>query len=235
MLVTPRKIEYVREKEQILYESLLSLASMKQEELKNLINNAIETHREQILAECRAFQFVDVELINCTTAATTPSSSPIPISFSSVTSSVGVSEIAPLSTTPEDDSTSSMLIVPSVSVSISEPMSTPRVARHSSSETETLSSAAAFDATSQYLTVRYARDYKKCTSQIQELVISRLNNAIGQKLIESVEILKENYLGTLKRCLITLEEMNNPLISSPNETNSASVSEALQQVISYVV
>lgn len=194
MMVTPRKIEYAREKEQILYESLLSLTSMKQEELKNLINNAIETHREQILNEVRAFQFIDVELINCysspvpdTTAVTM-----VTMEESSANTSTDNSESESPSTGPTTDS---------------------------------------FDANGQFLTVRYARDYKKCTNQIQELVISRLNNAIAQKLTESVEILKETYLGTLKRCLITLEEMNSAAsAASFNEPNSASVSEALQQV-----
>ena len=56
---------------------------------------------------------------------------------------------------------------------------------------------------SKCVTLKYARNYKKCTNQIQELVLSKINNVIGQKLTESVEILKENYLGTLKRCLNT--------------------------------
>lgn len=151
MIVTPRKIEYAKEKEQILYESLLSLANIKQEELKNLINSAIESNRNEIIQEVKNYQFVDVELV--------------------------VDEV---------------------------------------------------------LTVRYARDLKKCTNQIQELVITRLNNAIAKKLTESVETLKENYLGTLKRCLLTLEE-NNTNAFYKNDPNPATVSEALHQVFTLII
>lgn len=208
MLITPRKIEYAREKEQILFDSLLSLASMKQEELKNLINNAIETHREQILEDCRSFQFVDVELVNCTSA-----------------------HAGGESVSGEESSE------PFVANNSSETPITKRLPSFSNGSSsggdgETVVTgdlvSSAFDASNQFLTVKYARDYKKCTSQIQELVISKLNNAIAQKITESVEILKENYLGTLKRCLITLEETNSTAIQT--EPNSASVSEALQQV-----
>ena len=153
MMVTPRKIEYARDKEQVLFENLNSLASIKQEELKNLINNAIEINRESIMEAAKNFEFndLDVELV------------------------------------------------------------------HEASDKESV-----------YTTVKYARDYKKCSSQIQELVINRLNSAISLKLTESVEILKENYLGTLKRCLINLEDLNS---QTNSENSSASVSDALQQIL----
>lgn len=157
MMVTPRKIEYARDKEQVLFENLNSLASIKQEELKNLINNAIEINRESILEAAKNFEFndLDVELVHET-----------------------------------------------------------------------------FDKESAYTTVKYARDYKKCSSQIQELVINRLNSAISLKLTESVEILKENYYGTLKRCLINLEDLNSQTNRQTNsQANSASVSDALQQIL----
>lgn len=170
MMITPKKIEYAREKEQILFDSLNSLASMKQEELRNLINNAIETNREAILNASKNFDFVDVELV----------------SLDAENANEAVSE------------------------------------KEQSME--------CINSSSKFITVKYARDYKKCTSQIQELVINKLNNAIAQKLTESVEILKENYIGTLKRCLITLEDANN-INPIANDLNSASVSDALQQIL----
>lgn len=193
-LITPKKIEYVREKEQILYESLLSLASMKQEELKDLINSTIETHREQIIDQCINHQFVDVELIKCLASMT------LPVDEKQVT-------LKRENVQNETEDTIEIKSVPNET---------------SSEERE----AAVADAT--YMTVKYARDYKKCTNQIQELVLAKINNAIAAKITQSVEILKENYMGTLKRCLITLEEAN--LSNSYSDSNSASVSEALQQV-----
>uniref|UniRef100_T2MBP0 Dual serine/threonine and tyrosine protein kinase n=1 Tax=Hydra vulgaris TaxID=6087 RepID=T2MBP0_HYDVU len=49
-------------------------------------------------------------------------------------------------------------------------------------------------------------DLEKCIQQVQELVLSRLNQSVAGKLISSVEYLKESYVGTLTRCLTSLEK-----------------------------
>ena len=49
-------------------------------------------------------------------------------------------------------------------------------------------------------------DLERCVQQVQELVLSRLNQAVAGKLISSVEYLKESYVGTLTRCLTSLEK-----------------------------
>ncbi|NXQ63139.1 DUSTY kinase, partial [Anthoscopus minutus] len=51
-----------------------------------------------------------------------------------------------------------------------------------------------------------SRDIKRCIQQIQELIISRLNQAVASKLISSVDYLRESFVGTLERCLKSLEE-----------------------------
>ncbi|NXM49209.1 DUSTY kinase, partial [Gymnorhina tibicen] len=51
-----------------------------------------------------------------------------------------------------------------------------------------------------------SRDIKCCIRQIQELIISRLNQAVANKLISSVDYLRESFVGTLERCLKSLEE-----------------------------
>ncbi|GAB1605183.1 dual serine/threonine and tyrosine protein kinase-like [Argonauta hians] len=48
-------------------------------------------------------------------------------------------------------------------------------------------------------------DIKQCTSEIQNFVLNELNIAIADKLINSVNVLKELYTGTLTRTLETLE------------------------------
>ena len=173
-MITPKKIEYAREKEQTLFDSLSSLASMKQEEIKNLINSTIDANRKDILDSARTYKFVDIDLIN-------------------------------ISSSSNDEYLN--------------------IDRKNSSSDDFSSSG---DYENRFITVKCAQDYKKCTSQVQELVINKLNNAIGQKLTESIEILKETYIGTLKRCLITLEDVTP---GNARESNSESVSEALQQVI----
>jgi receptor-interacting serine/threonine-protein kinase 5 len=187
----PRKIEYAKEKELVLFESLNSLASLKQEELRNIINNAIETNREQILEASRNYEFVDVEL-TCSGGG-------------------GGSAVGNGAESSADDEQSKEEAIGDASCESTKSSSSSNSSRTGKS----------------YQTVKYARDYKKCTNQIQELVLTKLNNAIAQKLTESIEILKENYIGTLKRCLKNLEDANN---ISVNDAQSASVSEALQQV-----
>ncbi|XP_015274828.1 PREDICTED: dual serine/threonine and tyrosine protein kinase [Gekko japonicus] len=51
-----------------------------------------------------------------------------------------------------------------------------------------------------------SRDIKCCIRQIQELIISRLNQAVANKLISSVDYLRESFVGTLERCLKSLEK-----------------------------
>ncbi|XP_058279458.1 dual serine/threonine and tyrosine protein kinase isoform X2 [Hirundo rustica] len=51
-----------------------------------------------------------------------------------------------------------------------------------------------------------SKDIKRCIQQIQELIISRLNQAVANKLISSVDYLRESFVGTLERCLKSLEE-----------------------------
>ncbi|CAM4663930.1 unnamed protein product [Lepidochelys olivacea] len=51
-----------------------------------------------------------------------------------------------------------------------------------------------------------SKDIKCCIKQIQELIISRLNQAVANKLISSVDYLRESFVGTLERCLRSLEK-----------------------------
>ncbi|XP_006273943.2 dual serine/threonine and tyrosine protein kinase [Alligator mississippiensis] len=51
-----------------------------------------------------------------------------------------------------------------------------------------------------------SKDIKCCIKQIQELIISRLNQEVANKLISSVDYLRESFVGTLERCLRSLEK-----------------------------
>lgn len=203
MSSTPRKIVYAREKEQILYESLISLASLKQEELRFLISNTIESNRERIIQEVKNNQFTDsTESRSCSNIST-----------------LLITKLAPDSSIKANSNDTE------IEIKHSSNLFTPQKSENSNKKSED-----SFLEISNLSSVNFARDYTKITNKIQELVLSMLNNAIAQKITESVEILKENYLGTLKRCLKTLEEMEFSSNSIMVQTNSASVSEALQQV-----
>ncbi|CAF4365478.1 unnamed protein product, partial [Didymodactylos carnosus] len=74
------------------------------------------------------------------------------------------------------------------------------------------------------LTVKHSRDLKKCTNVIQEFVLIQLNQTIANKLVDSIEVLRESYIGTLTRCIWSLEMIE----EDPNEQ---SASKSLQEII----
>ena len=74
------------------------------------------------------------------------------------------------------------------------------------------------------LTVKTSKDLKKCTSTIQDFVLVQLNQAIAEKLSSSVSILRQDYIGTLTRCLDTLERIRD------EDESGASAGKALQEV-----
>lgn len=51
-----------------------------------------------------------------------------------------------------------------------------------------------------------SKEIKSCIHQIQELIVLRLNQAVANKLISSVDYLRESFVGTLERCLSSLEK-----------------------------
>ncbi|OTF73247.1 dual specificity protein kinase-like protein [Euroglyphus maynei] len=51
-----------------------------------------------------------------------------------------------------------------------------------------------------------AAEIKQCAEEIQDFVFMTLNRAIAVKLIGSVDIMRESFIGTLQRCLKQLEE-----------------------------
>uniref|UniRef100_A0A6G1SCT3 Dual serine/threonine and tyrosine protein kinase n=2 Tax=Aceria tosichella TaxID=561515 RepID=A0A6G1SCT3_9ACAR len=49
-------------------------------------------------------------------------------------------------------------------------------------------------------------EIEQCRREIQEAVLRQLNEAIASKLVESVDSLRNSYVGTLERCLASLEQ-----------------------------
>ncbi|NXO63347.1 DUSTY kinase, partial [Phainopepla nitens] len=76
-----------------------------------------------------------------------------------------------------------------------------------------------------------SRAIKRCIQQIQELIISRLNQAVANKLISSVDYLRESFVGTLERCLKSLEESWEGSVPPPRRDGSVHItSNYLKQV-----
>ena len=58
MLVTPRKLEFAREREGELYESLMQMALLKQDEIQNLIASTISGMRDELLEKATDYEFI---------------------------------------------------------------------------------------------------------------------------------------------------------------------------------
>ncbi|XP_078098178.1 dual serine/threonine and tyrosine protein kinase isoform X1 [Mustelus asterias] len=121
--ITPKRLEYTRDKENELFQSLMNIANRKQEEMRDMIIDTLSGMKEELLEEAANLQFKDIII---------------------------------------------------------------------SENGETVGN----------------KDIKCCMKQIQELIISRLNQAVANKLISSVDYLRESFVGTLERCLRSLEKSN---------------------------
>ena len=120
VLVTPKRISYSKAKEEELYTQLIDLASRKQSEIKELVNQSISDVADSIVAQVAELEFDDVSLET---------------------------------SLPAD-----------------------------------------------------SKAAKKCEKQIQELVFRELSKHISDRLVSSVNYLRESVVGTLQRCLERLEE-----------------------------
>ncbi|XP_070705574.1 dual serine/threonine and tyrosine protein kinase [Pempheris klunzingeri] len=122
--ITPRRLEYTREKEGELFTSLMAIANRKQEEMKEMIVETLSSMKEQLLADAANLEFTDI-----------------------------------------------------IVTTNGEPVT--------------------------------SKEIKSCIHQIQELIVVRLNQAVANKLISSVDYLRESFVGTLERCLNSLEKSHN--------------------------
>ncbi|XP_038135867.1 dual serine/threonine and tyrosine protein kinase [Cyprinodon tularosa] len=121
--ITPRRLEYTREKEGELFNSLMAIANRKQEEMKEMIVETLGSMKEQLLDDAANLEFKDI-----------------------------------------------------IVTTNGEPVT--------------------------------SKEIQSCIHLIQELIVVRLNQAVANKLISSVDYLRESFVGTLERCLNSLEKSN---------------------------
>ncbi|XP_054716105.1 dual serine/threonine and tyrosine protein kinase-like isoform X2 [Uloborus diversus] len=139
MLITPKRIAYARQRETELYESLMSIANCKQEEIRQLIVETINSMTDELLQKASEYEFQGVQL-------------------------------------PEEGESPS------------------------------------------------ARELQICTNEIQALVLNSLNSAVAGKLIGSVDYLRDSFVGTLERCLSSLESLK-------DSSEHSQASNALKQIL----
>lgn len=139
IFITPRRLDYAREKEEDLYKALMESANRKQEEIKELIHTAICSLSPEILKEVEDLNFGGIKI---------------------------------------------------------------------SSDGE----------------LANRKDLQYCTTVIQELVLARINNSVAEGLISSIKYLQDNFVGTLKRCIESLEKMDKEGVYENGESATSSLS-----------
>ena len=142
MIITPKRLEYAKKKEEELFKAMMDSASRKQDEIKAEIRQTIISLTPKLVEEAAAMEFAGVEL------------------------------------TDSDELVNSS-------------------------------------------------DVSKCTYQLQDLLLRQLNKSLALKLMSSVRCLKESFLGTLQRCIESLESYDKE--EKSKEENSHAVS-AFKQV-----
>lgn len=60
--ITPRRLEYTREKEGELFSSLMAIANRKQEEMKEMIVETLASMKEQLLEDAANLEFTGQRL-----------------------------------------------------------------------------------------------------------------------------------------------------------------------------
>ncbi|XP_053377594.1 dual serine/threonine and tyrosine protein kinase-like isoform X2 [Mercenaria mercenaria] len=140
VLITPKKIEFARDKEEDLFKSLMKIAIEKGDEIKEMIEHTIEDSKAHLIQKAYDYDFIGVD----------------------------------------------------------------------------------FSEKGEILT---HKGLKICTGQIQELVLGGLNQAVAGKLVNSVDIMRDSYTGTLTRCLESLEKVE---IENPGNSTTT---EALKQMV----
>lgn len=209
MLITPKRINYAKEKEQQLYESLMAIANKKQEEIRQMISDTLTGMRTDLLQEVAYYQFKNMSCFRQTSGITSPASGRVSRCPGQGNDQEASPSIAYYNNSRRlnggslEDASSSRSTIVSCSCSNEEN-------RHMT-EDERLDACmlagpavAAISPSSRSVS---SRDYHAALNEIQDFVLSHLNAAIAGKLIGSVDCLRDSYVGTLERCLESLEKI----------------------------
>lgn len=217
MITTPKRFEYAKQKELELYNSLMDVANIKQDEIKQVIRETVDSIKEDII---NSVLNVDTILSSAAISSSATSTSVTTTTTTSAASSSSVST----STTNNSDSTN-LLLCSSTKVD--------RLAGEAVLESDQDESEQEQDENQDRLVLRVDYCQKSIDSgcsqftslschsienissrselqahrqEIQEFVLQQLNASIASKLVGSVESLRNSYVGTLERCLTSLEQ-----------------------------
>lgn len=168
MITTPKRFEYAKQKELELYNSLMNIANIKQDEIKQLIRESQQSVDRIISQLTNIGTFTHQPLANGTTANSNNSNSNSNNSNSNSNNSNSNSNNNNNNIQNNNNNNSNHY-----------------------NHIEIISSQ---------------HELELYRQEIQEFVLQQLNASIASKLVSSVESLRNSYVGTLERCLASLEQ-----------------------------
>lgn len=232
MLITPKRIEYAKQKEQQLYVSLMEIANKKQEEIKNIITNTIASMRDELLEEAATCNIEFLACINSSGQQTELSALtnhhehliralPLTATTNFTTTSTTITTRHELSDSSGDDinkcnisrevadcNQATSLPLNVLNSLLSSGHGTGSAHTSSCLLPSSYSDYSSCSSSSNEFNRRYsARDIQIAMTTIQDMVLGKLNVAIASRLISSVDCLRSSYIGTLERCLESLENL----------------------------
>lgn len=164
MITTPKRFEYAKQKELELYNSLMGIANLKQDEIKLMIRETVDYVIEVILQSMSSANGDRTGCCSC-------------------------------DHDNDDNGTHSL--------NCSHHLDHLRQ-QHQDRDQDQPSIESSFEASLEIIPSRSEMDLYR--QEIQESVLQQLNASIASKLIGSVESLRNSYVGTLERCLASLEQ-----------------------------
>lgn len=210
MMITPKRISYAKEKEQQLYESLMAIANKKQEEIRQMITDTLSGMRSDLLQEVAYYQFKNMSWYQQPSFLPSPAFSHHVAGLQGEQESLSIAYYGGgngrrgLNGGSLGDESSGRSTLMSCSCSNEENKRLPEAERLNAC---LLAGPAAVAIVSPNRGAVSARDYHVALNEIQDFVLSHLNAAIAGKLIGSVDCLRDSYVGTLERCLESLEKI----------------------------
>ncbi|CAL8087308.1 unnamed protein product [Calicophoron daubneyi] len=189
--VTPKRLEFAKAQELKLYEKLLKKVRQSQPAIMDIMSNTLK-EMCSILPQ-RAAHDLDFSHISGTepNRATPPSvyGEPLPPEDSASLPIIHQNDdVAPLSREAQSHSTM-VRIVNLSTTTVNSAQTTDGVSRNPRTST-------AF------------RDYKQAVKIVRGYIIQKVTNAIAARVLESMEVMRQSCVGTLKRTIFSLEQLD---------------------------
>lgn len=194
IIATPKRFEYAKQKELELYNSLLSISNLKQDEIKHMINETIQAIKQPLvdsIIDTHKSNIINNNNCNSSNSSSTSSSTTISSKDADQSYCNGNNTHQSISSINHHSSKNNI---------------TNGLLNHHCSLDDSFSSQLTFISSQSLENISSRSELQLYRQEIQEFVLQQLNASIASKLVGSVESLRNSYVGTLERCLASLEQ-----------------------------